>query len=128
MDPNLFNLDENRLIEVLFTIVVLSFFVERALSVLFGWRPFVKRYDGKGVKEIIALVVSAAICIAWEFDAFSILLVSEKMTLYGKILTGAIIAGGSKGSVKLFRDVLNIRTRAEEEKHPGKPADDNTKK
>jgi hypothetical protein len=38
MDPNLFHIDLERLFEVLMAIVVLSFFVERALSLLFGHR------------------------------------------------------------------------------------------
>jgi hypothetical protein len=115
MDPNLFNVDGNRLLEVLFMIVVLSFFIERALSIPFGWRPFVSRFEGKGVKEIIALLVSIGVCWGWNFDAFSILLVQEKMTLYGEILTGAIIAGGSKASLKLFQDVMDIKSKAQRE-------------
>jgi hypothetical protein len=113
MDPNLFHLDEGRLFEVLFAIVVLAFFVERALSLVFGWKPFVERLSNKGVKEIIALITSAIVCVTWEFDAFSILFVREKMTLFGEILTGAIIAGGSKASLALFQDILKIKSSAE---------------
>ena len=40
MDPNLFHLDWERLIEVLITIVVLAFFLERSLSLLFESRFF----------------------------------------------------------------------------------------
>jgi hypothetical protein len=126
MDPNLFHLDEGRLFEVLFAIIALSFLVERALSVLFGWKPFVERYSGKGTKELIALLTSSIICIVWEFDALSILFVREHMTLYGEIFTGAIVAGGAKGSVKLFYDVLNIKStaerKAEAKKKPEKSA------
>lgn len=113
MDPNLFHLDEGRLFEVLFAIVVLAFFVERALSLLFGWKPFVERLSNKGVKEIIALTVSAIVCVNWEFDAFSILFVQEKMSLFGEILTGAIVAGGSKASLALFQDLLKVKSSAE---------------
>ncbi len=41
MDPNLFHLDYERLFKVLITIVVFSFFVERALSVVFEMRWFI---------------------------------------------------------------------------------------
>ncbi len=116
MDPNLFHVDGERLVEVLFTIVVLSFFVERALSLLFGSRFFIKRFEGKSLKELIAFGVSAAICWQWQFDALSIILVQEKMSIYGEVITGAIIAGGTKGSLKLFRDVLDIKSNAEREK------------
>jgi len=37
----------------------------------------------------------------------------EKVTFPGVVITGAIVAGGSKGSVKLFRDLLGFRSTAE---------------
>jgi hypothetical protein len=117
MDPNLFHVDGERLIEVLFTIVVLSFFVERSLSILFESRFYINRFRGKSLKELIAFSVSALICWQWQFDALSILLVQEKMSIYGEIVTGAVIAGGTKGSVKLFRDLLNVKSSAEEAKN-----------
>jgi hypothetical protein len=122
MDPNLFHIDGERLMEVLFTIVVLSFFVERALSVLFESRFFIKRLSKKSLKELIAFIVGAVLCWYWDFDAISILLVKEKMTVYGFILTGAIIAGGSKGSVKLFKDLLGVKSSAAaEDDKPNNP-------
>jgi hypothetical protein len=122
MDPNLFHIDGERLMEVLFTIVVLSFFVERALSVLFESRFFIKRLSKKSLKELIAFIVGAVLCWYWDFDAISILLVKEKMTVYGFILTGAIIAGGSKGSVKLFKDLLGVKSSAAaEDDRPNNP-------
>lgn len=47
MDPAIFefSVDFNLLIEVLITIVVFSFFIERALSVIFGSELFLKWYD-----------------------------------------------------------------------------------
>lgn len=122
MDPNLFHIDGERLMEVLFTIVVLSFFVERALSVLFESRFFIKRLSKKSLKELIAFIVGTVLCWYWDFDAISILLVKEKMTVYGFILTGAIIAGGSKGSVKLFKDLLGVKSSAAaEDDKPNNP-------
>lgn len=113
MDPNLFHVDGERLIEVLFTIIILSFFVERALSLLFESRFFIQRYAGRSLKELIAFTVSSVVCYVWEFDALSILLVKEHMTVYGEIITGSIVAGGTKASVKLFRDLLGITSNAE---------------
>ena len=43
MDPNLFYLNYERLFEVLVTIVIFSFFIERALSVVFESRWFTWR-------------------------------------------------------------------------------------
>ena len=43
MDPNLFHVDMGRLIEVLVAIIVLSFFLERALAVVFEHRLWTSR-------------------------------------------------------------------------------------
>lgn len=48
MDPNLFHLDWDRTIEVLAAIVVLSFFVERALALLFEHKWFIARFRNRG--------------------------------------------------------------------------------
>ena len=76
MDPNLFYLNYERLFEVLVTIVIFSFFIERALSVVFESRGFIKMYgdedEKKGLKEIIALALSISACVYWQFDALSI--------------------------------------------------------
>ena len=45
MDPNLFHLDYEKLFEVLITIVILSLFIERALSILFESRFFIERTE-----------------------------------------------------------------------------------
>ena len=113
MDPNLFFVDWERLAEVLVVIVVLSFFVERALAPLFESKFYINLARGKSLKEVIAFVVGAVVCWYWDFDAFSVLLTKEKVTLLGAVLTGAIIAGGSKASIKLFRDVLKFRSTSE---------------
>lgn len=120
MDPNLFHIDYERLMEVLVTIVILSMIIERALSVLFESKWFIDLSERKQLtvaKEVISFIVSAGVCIVWQFDAISVLVVStDHMTLPGMVITGAVIAGGSKGSVKLFRDVLGFMSSAEKEK------------
>ena len=125
MDPNLFHLDYERLFEVLVTIVVFSFFIERALSVIFESRWFINMYEAnkkrKGLKEVVALIVSIAVCIFWQLDALSIIMVSHtEMQIPGYILTGAIIAGGSKASIKLFKDMMGFMSHAEEERKKSK--------
>ena len=113
MDPNLFFVDWERLFEVMVMIVALSFFVERALSPLFESNFYVNVFRGKSMKEVIAFALGALVCWYWDFDAFSILLTREKVTVLGAVLTGAIIAGGSKASIKLFRDIFKFRSTAE---------------
>jgi hypothetical protein len=118
MDPNLFHIDWERTAEALTVIVLLAFLIERALALLFESRIFIERFDRSGVKESIALVVAIAVCWAWKFDAMTlILLVDDQMRFGGYIITGAVIAGGSKASIKLFHDVMNIKSTAAEHRY-----------
>ena len=64
------------------------------------------------IKEIGAFVLAAAICILWDFDAVSIIILSRDTGILGELFTGALIAGGSKASIKLFRDILGVRSQA----------------
>lgn len=100
------------LIEVLVAIIVLAFFVERALSVLFEHRLFVAHLGQKGFKEPIAFLVSFGIVQYWNFDALGVVLHADATTWWGYALTAAIIAGGSKASIKLFHDLMSVRSSA----------------
>ena len=118
VNPNLFALNWNTLFDVLIAIVVLSFILERALATLFESDWFLKVEHNRtsankgSFQSLIAFVVAAIACILWEFDALSIILMKEKVTALGAIITGAVIAGGSKASIKLFRDVLDVKSGA----------------
>lgn len=112
MDPNLFHIDWEQLFEVLAAVVVLSFVVERALALVFEHRWYVARYSERGFKAPIAFAFSIAICLHWDFDLVSVLLTNEKTAFIGKILTAAVIAGGSKASIKLFQDVLGVQSQS----------------
>lgn len=111
-DPSLFRLDWEVLAEVLAAIVVLSFFIERALSLLFEHRLFVKTLAQKGLKEPIAFLVSLAVVRYWNFDALSVIFHSDTATWWGYAITAAIVAGGSKASIKLFHDVMGTKSAA----------------
>jgi hypothetical protein len=113
MDPNLFHLDWERVSEVLVAIVILAFLLERALAVLFESRFFIKRWKEKSLKELIAFVVAVLACWYWDFDAVSMIFLKEKVTILGMIVTGGIVAGGSKGSIKLFRGVMGFKSTAQ---------------
>lgn len=108
MDPNLFRLDWEQLGEVLATIVVLAFVVERALSLIFENKAYVDRLGDKPVKEIVAFAAALLVCWRWNLDGLSVILHGDKMTFLGKVITAGVIAGGSKGALKLFRDVMGI--------------------
>lgn len=116
MDPALFRIDWEILLEALSTLVVLSFLVERALAVIFEHRAFVERVEKKGVKEIIAIAVSYAVVQGVDFDVFAIVFHLDHPSKWGLFMTAAIVAGGSKASIKLFHDVLDIKGQALREK------------
>src|SRR6266487_1030289 len=109
MDPNLFRIDWDALGQVLTTIVVLAFFVERALSLLVENRTFLQRFPASGAKELLALVTSVAVVVVYQFDALGVIFHETKPSWIGLFITGAVISGGSKASLKLFHDVLGIK-------------------
>ena len=114
MDPNLFHIDWEQLLEVLTALIVLSFVVERALSIVFEHKLFVRMFRDRGFKEPIAFALSFLICWRWDFDIVSVLMTSETTSLLGQAITAAVIAGGSKASIKLFHDVWNVKSNAEQ--------------
>lgn len=116
MDPNLFHLDWERTLEVLTAIVVLSFVLERGLAILFENRIFIDKFHGRAIKEPIAFLVALLVCVFWDFDAVSMIFLAEKTSVLGEAVTAGVVAGGSKGSIRLFRDVLNIKSSAQREK------------
>jgi hypothetical protein len=142
MDPNLFHLDWARVAEILVAVTVLAFFIERALALLFESRFFLEKVQGKRpagqqggssstdaqdapgrgksrsgvgtfpIKELLAFAVAGAVCLVWRFDAISMIFLKERTTILGALVTGAVVAGGSKASVKLFRDVMGVKSTA----------------
>ena len=116
MDPNLFRIDLERLFEVLLAIIVLAFFLERALAVVFEHRLYVNNLQEKGLKEVISFLLAFLVCRYWDFDAVSIVLLREHTQLVGIIVTAAVVAGGSKASIGLFHSVLGLMSNAEQER------------
>jgi len=143
LTPDLFHIDYGRLLETLVTIIVFSFFIERALSVIFESRIFINWSEAKpetttpktgingeseqvvvpghtkkkGIRELISILTSIGFCMAIQFDAITIILQSSnKMTYWGMVITGLIIAGGSKASIALFQNVMGVMSTAEKER------------
>ena len=112
MDPNLIHVDWERTAEALTLIVIFSFIVERALALVFEQDWFIKRFDRSGVKELIAAVVSIAAVSFWKVDAVGMIALTSKTSIPGYVLTGLVVAGGSKASIKLFRDLMNFQSTA----------------
>jgi hypothetical protein len=113
MDPNLFHVEWPQLMEVLAAIVVLAFVTERALALMFEHQLYTEYLAKFQLKELISFSLAFAICWYWHFDIVSVLLRGEQMSLLGEAVTAGVIAGGSKASLKLFRDVLGVRSSAE---------------
>ena len=68
------------------------------------------------MKEVIAFAVSLGVVVYWKFDVLSIDFIDDANTRLGYALTAAIIGGGSKGSIKLFHDVLGVKRSARQER------------
>lgn len=115
MDPLLFGMHSDVVIEVLGTIVLLSLLIERFLSQFFEWRVVINKIQKKGFKEPIAFVASFFVIYSYEFDAMAVIFSQEKVSIVGYLITAGIVAGGSKGSIKLFRDYLGWKSSAQKE-------------
>ncbi len=113
MDPNLFYLNWDLLFEVFITIIFLSFVIERALALIFESKLYINTLGGKGLKELLALLLSFGVCFWMEFDAMSILFQRDKTHMLGYALTAAIVAGGSKASIALFKNFWKVMSDAE---------------
>ncbi len=83
------------------------------LPLVNGHTPLGRLYP---VKELVAFGLAAVICVFWKFDAISMILLREKTSIIGEIITAAVIAGGSKASITLFHSLMNIRSNAEQER------------
>ncbi len=67
------------------------------------------------LKEVLAFLVAGGICKWFDFDAFAIILLTKDTSWWGPWLTGAVVAGGSKAAIKLFQDLLGVRSMAMQE-------------
>lgn len=97
-------------------LVVASFILERALALVFEqdfFRALNKNNRIGWMKEFIAFGVSYSVCRIYNFDCLSRLFCESaplnQVTDFGEILTAMVIAGGSKGAMKLMQDYLGIK-------------------
>ena len=118
LDPNQFSAPWDVAFEVLAFIIILSFIIERVLSLLFESRAFLKyrkkqlELDMSPHKEMIAFLLSALTCWLYDIDLVAILMSHAYTSVFGILLTAGIVAGGSKGAVKLFREILGFKSGA----------------
>lgn len=110
-------MDPEHTTNALLAVVVLAFFVERALAPLFENKRFLQAtLDRSGFKEGVAAALGVGLCWVYGFDALGILLGQANSTRLGQAITGLVVAGGSKAAVKLFHDVLGIMSDASRDK------------
>ena len=116
MDPTLYSIDWDVTMDVIGTIGVLAILIERGLALFFGIKPLVIKLSRNGIKEAIAFVVSFLVVRHFDFDAYAIIMNSKTTSVWGYILTALTVAGGTKGAIKLFEDLLGWKTKAQQEK------------
>ena len=78
-------------------------------------KPYKNYIDGSGFSPFIAFLLSWLIC--WQFDIDVLANLSEgpkndEWGWLGPFITAAVVAGGSKGALKLMQDVLKIAPQA----------------
>lgn len=90
---------------VLMILFVLAILIESALAVIFNWRLFLEMFNGRGVKTLVAIVLSAIVVSTFNLDqqVFGALLeaygvdVGDTDHTVALIVTTLILAGGSSG-------------------------------
>lgn len=98
--------------KTLVVLTVLAFFVERALALVFEhdwWVALEAKRNVGWVKEFLALFVSYCICKAGSFDALVSVLKMESSSQFSMLITAMVIAGGSKGAIRLMQGYLDIK-------------------
>jgi len=93
-------------------VCVIAILLERALAIVFEQKLFVERLQGKGIKELLAVIVSFAVCKTWGLDVFGAVLSHPDTHKLGTYLTALTIAGGSKVPATLFTQVWNVQSSA----------------
>ncbi len=101
--------------QILVIFVILSVVFEVALTPIFNWRIFLARFEGKGFKTPITVILAFLVFWRYNLDIITDLLIvlhhlepGTESTLGGQALTALLIAGGSDGVFRIFTK-LGIR-------------------
>jgi hypothetical protein len=132
VDPSQYLVPWESVTEALLVVVVLSMTVERVLAVVFESERYIlyqeirAEDDKANNKAFIASVVSILVCYIYQIDILAVVTSEPYVSFFGVVMTGLLIAGGSKGSIALFRDFLGIKSTARKDyenraKPPKKP-------
>ncbi len=116
LDPNQFAINWATIFEMLALIILLAFVVERALAMVYESKPYVrislkrKKEDKGDFKTLGAFILSALVTILFQIDLVAVILSHAHTSLVGELLTASVIAGGSKASIALFRNILDVKS------------------
>jgi hypothetical protein len=100
----------SEMFKILFAVFVIAVILESALALIFNWRPFIRYFDGRGVRSVIALLVGVATASALHFDLVQRLYaalypIKTGLGPLGIVLTGMVFAGGSAGVNNILRSL-----------------------
>lgn len=116
VDPNAFAVPWAVMIEALALVIVLAFVLERCLALVFESRFFIQFSENQKAKPMskgnykapIAFVLAVVTCLLYQIDIVAALMSHSHPSVFGAVITGGLVAGGSKASIKLFRDLMGV--------------------
>jgi len=113
-------MDWETVVNELIKVVLLAFFIERALAVIFDMERVEPALERRDLKPVIAMTVSIALCYGLKINVIGAMAAVDaplagRLEWLGFALTGLVVAGGSAGAVKLFQDVLGLRRSVRDE-------------
>jgi len=111
--------------KALFALFIIAVITESGLALLFNWRPYLRRFDGKAANPLVALLFSLLLVWLFDLDIATSLMNTYSGTKLaanppGMVLTAMIIAGGSAGVNKVFQ-AFGFRSPASQEAAPKPP-------
>ena len=108
---------------LLFTILAVAVVLESGLAIIFNWRPFIRRFDGRGVRTVIAVFVAWLVASGLQLDLIDRLYAAldpgnrtdSRLGPVGEAITALVLAGGSAGVNNILQSLGFRRVgRAEE--------------
>jgi len=101
------------IISLLFSYFIIALIFESAMSVIFKWRVYLRKWNHKGKKTLILVIAASILTFSLDLNIFEKLmpLLSEtgepyeggKVLLYEHIVTAFFIAGGSGGIYEVMK-------------------------
>lgn len=116
VDSNAFAVPWAVMFEALALVIVLAFILERCLALVFESKLFLRFSQNQKAepvskgdyKAMIAFVLGVLTCLLYQIDIVAALMSHSHPSVFGAMITGGLVAGGSKASIKLFRDIMGV--------------------